>query len=725
MYHLVETTGCPPKGRLVRKRGDAYRQALKLCATTAAEEHRHACATLDRARSLLLDLRNQMDAIEAGSTRRRGRKTAEAHARLAELAQHLDAATSGALEATLSALARKKARLSKFTVTLFGRTMAGKSTIREAIMRGNGETIGKGAQRTTRDIREYDWNFLRIVDTPGIGAYEREVDRVRASSVIDESDVLVFLVSSDGIQESSFRAMQELRDQNKPVIFVLNVRLDLTRRVHLRRFLRSPVSVLGEKAIRGHVARIRRFAADELGMRQVDIVPIHAQAAFLATQPEHAASADSLHAASGIDRLLQVLTFDVRRRGPVRRVQTILDGTAIQMMDLEELLRKEAKLLDRRARFLKDKFAELNTWLDGYIGGVNDRIEYGASELLRPLRDSVSSFVDENIERKDVNSRWKKRVEDVGVDRWMINFQQQLLDEVRARLGEFNREVGLDSELGDAFTADGPTHYDPWDVKRTLRWLSTAAAALRGVATVAAIFTAPNFWNPVGWIAGAVSIVALGLSWLFDDREKRLQRRKALTAGQLRGRIDTMEHRVANKVKKWVYKDLTNKLVRGNRYETRQLYSGMFGLARSLRVSADSCGDELAALNRRLLVRCGAFVGEPLADEKVVAIARDPGLRTKFMWNDRETDFAFCRKVGKALNESIDGIAPAPRREMIASALTPASVSPEMVHLEHNRASVRLPKREMGRAIGKGGHNVRLASRLLRVRIRVVAEETS
>ena len=71
--------------------------------------------------------------------------------------------------------------------------MAGKSTIREAITRGNGSTIGKGAPRTTRCIREYEWNHLRIIDTPGIGAYKGEADSALARSVIDESDVLVFL----------------------------------------------------------------------------------------------------------------------------------------------------------------------------------------------------------------------------------------------------------------------------------------------------------------------------------------------------------------------------------------------------------------------------------------------------------------------------------------------------------------------------------------------------
>jgi ATPase subunit of ABC transporter with duplicated ATPase domains len=42
-----------------------------------------------------------------------------------------------------------------FSVTLFGRTMTGKSTLMEILTHGKGESIGKGAQRTTRDVRTY------------------------------------------------------------------------------------------------------------------------------------------------------------------------------------------------------------------------------------------------------------------------------------------------------------------------------------------------------------------------------------------------------------------------------------------------------------------------------------------------------------------------------------------------------------------------------------------
>ena len=50
--------------------------------------------------------------------------------------------------------------LSQFSITLFGRTMAGKSTLMEILTEGDGSSIGKGSQRTTRDVRKYTWNGL-------------------------------------------------------------------------------------------------------------------------------------------------------------------------------------------------------------------------------------------------------------------------------------------------------------------------------------------------------------------------------------------------------------------------------------------------------------------------------------------------------------------------------------------------------------------------------------
>ena len=69
-------------------------------------------------------------------------------------------------------LEEKRAQSDKFSIALFGRTMAGKSTLMEILTNGDGLSIGKGGQRTTRDVRSYDWEGLKVTDVPGIAAFE-------------------------------------------------------------------------------------------------------------------------------------------------------------------------------------------------------------------------------------------------------------------------------------------------------------------------------------------------------------------------------------------------------------------------------------------------------------------------------------------------------------------------------------------------------------------------
>ncbi|OUJ03574.1 hypothetical protein HK23_10585 [Acetobacter malorum] len=701
---------------------DAYHRALRQCAHVAREEFEVAARALHDAEQIGQKLKAAVAAV-ARRVPTDGAAVEDARARLQELDAKLETTLADSLRATNAALNAKQNVLSRFTVTLFGRTMAGKSTIREALTRGDGATIGKGAQRTTRDVREYVWNSLRIIDTPGIGAYEGDEDRAQALSVIDETDVVLFLASSDGVQEESFKGMRELRQQNKPLIFVLNVKRDLEKPVNMRRFLKDPQSVFDENELRGHFDRIRWLARDYLGMRDVRIFPIHAQAAYFSTRPEYGENAELLAERSRLGDLLHALEVEVSQRGLVRRVQTIVDGTQISLLDLQEELGKQAKTVRRAAHYLEDKFGELDVWLSGFIRATNARAETEASQLVQPLRASVSAFIDENIEREDVGDRWNQKVGALDIQGWLKRQQTAILDELRARLVEFSREMSVESKLIGEFDAASPSQFDPWDVKRSLRWLSAAGGAMAGVAAVAGYFGAANFWNPVGWIAGGVSVIALGLSWLFSDREKKLQGQKAKVTSDLRKSIDNLEREVANGLKKWFYDSVTSRLVRAIRKDTRQLYTGMSEVSRSLNDGARQVDTIVEGLNRRLLIRTGQFVQTPVEEALIARVVRDPGIRVKFLWRENTENAAFCKRVGLAIGEWVDEIPDVPVAQKVAAALRPASVSPTNVSISAQSALVRVPQQEVGRAIGKRGSNVSLASRLVGVRIKVIGED--
>ena len=105
--------------------------------------------------------------------------------------------------------------LSSFNITLFGRTMAGKSTLMEVLTHGDGKAIGNGAQRKTRDIRSYEWNGLRITDVPGIGAFNGQKDEDIAFEAAKNADMILFLMTDDGVQSQEaecFRSILEVSD---------------------------------------------------------------------------------------------------------------------------------------------------------------------------------------------------------------------------------------------------------------------------------------------------------------------------------------------------------------------------------------------------------------------------------------------------------------------------------------------------------------------------------
>lgn len=130
--------------------------------------------------------------------------------------------------------------LSKFSVTLFGRTMAGKSTLMEILTEGDGSSIGKGSQRTTRDVRKYTWNGLEITDVPGIGAFEGEDDEQIAFEAAKTADLILFLITDDAPQVAEAECFSRIVNLGKPIICIMNVKASIAEDKSLK------LALLGE-----------------------------------------------------------------------------------------------------------------------------------------------------------------------------------------------------------------------------------------------------------------------------------------------------------------------------------------------------------------------------------------------------------------------------------------------------------------------------------------------
>jgi hypothetical protein len=213
---------------------------------------------------------------------------------------------------------------SPMRVVLMGRTMAGKSSLLSALSGSHFDRIGDGSQRFSRDVfaaTPRASGRIEVVDTPGVGASDGAEDFDLAFSAAHDADLVLWVASSDSIQEETARALRLLGVIGKPIIVVLNCRQSL-KGVGRMKLLRFPESVFGHRE--GLVDELRRHMA-AAAVQPLDVVYMHALAATEALA--HGGEIDAeLHDASRIDDLTDALNREYATHSESRRALRVVDG---------------------------------------------------------------------------------------------------------------------------------------------------------------------------------------------------------------------------------------------------------------------------------------------------------------------------------------------------------------------------------------------------------------
>ncbi len=179
---------------------------------------------------------------------------------------------------------RQRNVLRTVNIALFGRTGAGKSSLVEALVHGDGATISTSESDFTTQVRTVPWHGCRFIDTPGTNGWGRSASREtlegRARHAVEVADIVVLCFDTQSQQKGEFEKIGAwVKEYGKPVVAVLNVRNPLWRR---------PESVpLGtqrrrlSRAVREHVTNIETELA-ALGIFGAPVVAISAQRAVYA-----------------------------------------------------------------------------------------------------------------------------------------------------------------------------------------------------------------------------------------------------------------------------------------------------------------------------------------------------------------------------------------------------------------------------------------------------------
>ena len=453
---------------------------------------------------------------------------------------------------------KKLDNLSDFTVTLFGRTKAGKSTIREALTNGNGSTIGKGAQRTTRDIKAYNWNHLRILDTPGFDAYKGEEDEKIAFSQVDKTDLILFLVTSDSIEESEFEKLASFRKENKPVIILLNILYDLKHPIKKKQFLKNPKKYVSINAIKGHLSRLKFLSKKHFDIQNISVIPIHALSAFESNYSK-GDEKNNLYNASNFKYFSDYLMKEIETSGKQKRVQSFRDSYIFHLENsIKPVYEDSHKSIKPIVKLLRDKQFELKNWFDKFIPDKNDEIEREVKKLFEPLFNQLDYFVDQNNQVSDFSNKWNNMINEYITENKIKSIQENIISDMNRYLEEFFKEFKFDMNLSvSKIEFEEISGVKKGSAGKAIRWSGAAV----GTASAVILSTmVANSWNPVGW---GLAIVGIGLSifsWFWGDDTKRFNKQKTRIKTRMFNNLEKMQRKNIGALKTWFYKDITHGL---------------------------------------------------------------------------------------------------------------------------------------------------------------------
>jgi len=508
-----------------------------------------------------------------------------------------------------------------FSITLFGRTMAGKSTLMEILTHGKGESIGKGAQRTTRDVRTYTYKDMRITDVPGIAAFEGEDDENIAFDAAKKSDLILFLITDDAPQACEAECLNRILELGKPVICLINIKADINPTASLKMFRRDVQKKFDIERLESIKKQFFDFGS-QYGQdwRTIRFAYVHLKSAFLAQQSENRENSEELYSLSRFSYVDNLIISEVCKNGSFYKLKAFSDIVVVPVVDALETLFGQSAKNSEQGSILVGKRRALKKWTDDFEADAKNRIETLLTAISGELKREIASFAEDNYDNSNASSEWNSILKSRRVEGRASDLLKQFGRECEAELQEISREISAEIKFSHSVFSDRSINMHMLvDGKRIWNWTTTL---LSGGLMIASLF---NVWNPIGWIGLGVGLTGWLGSFLFSDREKKVRDARRKLEKKLSDHIDKMVVGLRKKLLDVLYEELLKKQLYPMSHTIDEVISSVFALSKTQREFAVSLNNKLQEINAAVIREALAYLGYAGLEWHISSVARIPG----------------------------------------------------------------------------------------------------
>ena len=427
----------------------------------------------------------------------------------------------------------------KLCVVMYGPTNSGKSTIIEALSRGDGQTIGTGEKDYTLKSREIQFGPLLLVDTPGIEGGEGELRLGTQAAVRKAHVVLVVTGTGKEPEKGVLDKVAEDAQRAGEILSILNVRGRPT--AYKRR------TSLGTRDTPKLEERIRLVVSQVFAARYTEHLNLNAYLAFVAAHrasgfpseqyqrdrkrtAEIFGSIDNAATFSGIDQLvakLDELTREAQLRilwGNGFKAITALGGVSSNFSKAASSLDDATKLWNKAIR---DAKAESSLAIKRSRAKVTQTISSRLSRLSNELKATFQEGVDSGLSSSVLKSKFRSVIKSAEPDlRDIIDEELNALrEDLKVEMDRLHRRMNV-----RLFVAD----FDLPDVDKILRdvSLSVGREVVDVILSVLGIVLLALTNTIAAIVAGIVAVLRKIWEWFGGGKRKR-ERKAKTEAGHL------------------------------------------------------------------------------------------------------------------------------------------------------------------------------------------------
>lgn len=502
---------------------------------------------------------------------------------------------------------------SLFSITLFGRTMAGKSTLMEILIKGKGDSIGKGAQRTTRDVRTYMYRGLSITDVPGIAAFEGHEDEEIAFKAAKESDLILFLITDDAPQASEAEFMSKVVALGKPVLCIINVKVNIASVTDFVMFKRD----INKQYNNNRISLIKRQFLDfsqQYGQdwSNIQFIKVHLKSAFLSQQDEFKDISKEIYELSNFEKLDNIIINEIIKNGSFYKFKTYSDVITVPLVNTFEILFEQSAQNSIQGTVLINKYRKLKKWADEFTIEANKRINSLLSTLSSQLHAEIASFAENNYDNKNAGKKWNSLMQSYNIEQLSQSLLQELADnvinEVSEMLRTINNEIKIANDTLSEKLISMPELTD-WKFGFEL-----SSVLISGLICLT---------NPMAGFIVAVGCSIIGL--IFEDYDEKTTKARKQLEKLLQEHIDETISKLDKNMRNNLHQIIIRKYINSTIYMINQTVNSIFILSDMQYDIAITLNKTLQNINNNLIKYALEYLGYTESIEQVINVARVPG----------------------------------------------------------------------------------------------------